>query len=428
MDTGMRDYLNKLPEAVQGFIRLAGETAVSRKTSVYLVGGFVRDLLIGVNNLDLDFVVESDAIAFAESMNLSLKARLTRHKRFGTATITTADGFKMDFATSRTESYPGPAHLPVVSPGLLKDDLRRRDFTINAMAIEITPSGFGRLIDFFGGKEDLKNRKVRVLHDSSFIDDPTRILRAVRFEQRYGFNIERHTFELLKDAASRDMLSAVQPQRTRDELVLLLKEKEPVRYIRRMDNLYGFKFLHPGFKINKTTFRLLSRVSVRIRYFRNVYAGRRHLDAWLIYLSAILMQLEAREINSFCRKFGFTSGETKRILSCKTILPRLRRQLFKKGIRPSRIYRLLEPLSYEAIVFMDAKYAEATVRRRISDFLSAYNGIKIHINGEDLKKLGLKPGPDYQKIFSLVLNARIDGRVKTRDEELCLIKNIVKIK
>jgi len=428
MDTDMKGYLQKLPEAVQGLVKLAGETAASRGGSIYLVGGFVRDLLLRVDNLDLDFVVESDAIAFAESMSLHLKAKLTRHKRFGTATVTTADGFKMDFATSRTESYPQPAHLPVVSPGLLKDDLRRRDFTINTMALEITPSGFGRLIDFFSGKEDLKYRRIRVLHDLSFIDDPTRILRAVRFEQRYGFNIEKRTLRLLKEAASGNMLSAVQPQRTRDELILFFKEREPVRYVRRLNNLYGFGFLHPKLKINKTTFKLLACVSKEVRHFRDVYAKRRRLDAWLIYLGAILDRLKAKEINSVCRKFGFSGGETKRILSCKTVSPQIKRQLLKKPMRPSRICRLLEPLSYETIVFISAKHGEKIIRKRISDFLSVYNGVKTHVNGEDLKKLGLKPGPGYQKIFSFILDARIDGKVKTKDEELYLIKKLVKIK
>jgi tRNA nucleotidyltransferase (CCA-adding enzyme) len=238
----MRNRLHKLPQEIKDLIYLASNIATENNMPVYLVGGFVRDLLLEVKNLDLDFVIEGDGIKFAEDLATILKARLIRHRRFGTATIVlnpvrvitsfsrlpiVSRGVKIDIATARRETYPRPASLPLVTRGTLEDDLARRDFSVNAMAISITKKDFGKLVDFFCGKDDLQHKKVRILHSLSFIDDPTRMLRAIRFEQRYNFKIEPHTLKLLKVAAAIKMLEKVQPQRLRDELILILKEAHP---------------------------------------------------------------------------------------------------------------------------------------------------------------------------------------------------------
>ncbi|MDD4894296.1 MAG: hypothetical protein PHW54_03160, partial [Candidatus Omnitrophica bacterium] len=236
----MKKYLSKLPKEIRDFISVAGDVAFSCGMPVYLVGGFVRDLILGVDNLDLDIVVEGDGIKFAELLSLKLNAGLTLHRRFGTATLIIDKYFKVDIATARREYYPEPAHLPEVTCGTLKDDLIRRDFTINAMAVSINRRDFGTFIDCFGGKKDLAAKKIRVLHDLSFIDDPTRILRAIRFEQRYSFRIEPKTLKLLREAKRLKMLEKVQPQRLRDELILLLKENKPLKQLRRIKELIGF--------------------------------------------------------------------------------------------------------------------------------------------------------------------------------------------
>jgi len=202
----MREYLSRLPYEIRDLVHRASGLARETNLSAYIVGGLVRDLLLGFKNFDLDIVVERDGIRFAEKFAAILKARLIRHRRFGTATVICRCGLKVDIATARREYYPQAGGLPVVSPGTLEDDLLRRDFTINAMAISINRADFGRIIDLFDGRSDLRDKKIRILHDLSFIDDPTRILRAIRFEKRYSFSIEANTLRLLKEASRKNML------------------------------------------------------------------------------------------------------------------------------------------------------------------------------------------------------------------------------
>jgi len=456
----MKNIVNKLPKELKDLIRLASRIASIKRMPVYLVGGFVRDLLLGVGNLDLDIVVEGSGIEFAEELADSLKARLIRHRRFGTATIlyirgqktapfrvrinngrsvfrskkpwTSASGaslkphLKIDIASARREFYPEPAHLPVVSPGTLKDDLFRRDFTINSMAISINRENFGKLIDFFKGKPDLDNKKIRILHKVSFIDDPTRILRAIRFETRYDFRIEPETLQLLKKAIRQKMLEKVHPQRTRDDLILMLKEKHPLREIRRLDQLVGFDFISPHTVISKKTYTLLNSLEKEINWFKNIYHNRRLLDSWLMYFMGLIDSLDTRKVKDICRKFAFRKGEEKRILSYKNIKDKLISGLNRKEVKPSKIFSFFEPLSYEVILLLKAKYNHPRIQKHIEDFFKYYNSTRICICGEDLYKLGMLPGPGYKKIFSKVMDAKLNGLVRTKREELLLIEKLIK--
>ncbi|MFA5362221.1 MAG: hypothetical protein WC335_03095, partial [Candidatus Omnitrophota bacterium] len=236
----MKKLLERLPKDLLDLVYLARDAAEERGYNAYLVGGFVRDLLLGVKNFDLDFVIEQDGIVVAEIMAQRLKAKLVRHHRFGTAALIRGQHHhKIDIATARKEQYLCPASLPQVSPGTLKDDLFRRDFTINALAVAVNGHSFGTLIDYYGGRNDLRDRKIRILHEESFIDDPTRILRGIRFEQRFDFTIEPGTRRRLRDAVRRGMLEQVQPQRLRDDLILMFKEACPLKEIRRIDRKSG---------------------------------------------------------------------------------------------------------------------------------------------------------------------------------------------
>jgi tRNA nucleotidyltransferase (CCA-adding enzyme) len=424
----MEEYLKKLSKEIRDLIYLARDTAAKNGMSVYLVGGFVRDLILGVKNLDLDIVVEGNGIQFAEVFAKGLNSRLIRHRRFGTATVMINPKMKVDIATARKEFYPKPAQLPEVTGGSLKDDLFRRDFTINAMAISINTGDFGRLIDIFNGEKDLGNKYIRVLHSLSFIDDPTRILRAIRFEKRYDFKIESGTLKLLKEAVKERILEKVSPQRLRDELILVLKEDEPLKYIKRVKDLAGLDFISPGLSVFKKTYSLLDTIKKEIGWFEKHYPSRRQIDAWLIYLMGIIDTLNINEVRVLFRKFVFLKGEEKRILSYKKIALRFIRQLCGKKIRPSRIFDLLEPLSYEVIILLRAKYKNPVLKRHIADFFSNYNGMRICVSGDDLHRLGVAPGPYYQKIFTQVLKAKLEGQLRTKEEELALIRKLIKNK
>ncbi len=392
----------------------------------YLVGGCVRDLILGVKNLDLDIAVEGDGIKFAEDCALALQAKIIRHRRFGTATLLIKPNLKVDVATARKEFYPQPASLPVVTPGTLRDDLRRRDFTVNAMAISIIERDFGRLIDFFGGKSDLIHRRIRTLHDLSFIDDPTRILRAIRFEKRYNFRIETETLSHLKAATRLKMLEKVHPHRLRDELILILKEEEPLRQIKRIQELAGFAFISPRLTISDSNYKRLCSIKRGIEWMKKNYPERRRLDTWLIYFMAMIDSFSLRDIRDICRKFALRRGDEKRMFSYKKLKPAFIKELGRAKIRPSRIFSLLEPLSYEVIILIKAKYKNRRLQKNIEDFFQIYNGMHVLISGDDLYQMGIAPGPYYKKIFTQVLEAKLGGIIKTKEQELALIRRLLR--
>lgn len=203
-----------------------GQVADECNTRIFVVGGFVRDLLLGVQDVDIDIVVEADAINFAKILADRFGVKFIKHEGFKTATLE-KNGFRIDLATARKEYYKKPAVLPTVKPGTIKEDLFRRDFTINAMAISLNKGSFGELVDFFGGLADLKNKKIRVLHEKSFIDDPTRILRLLRFKHRLGFKVERRTQELMRKAIESGIFQKLKKQRIKKEIELILKEPGP---------------------------------------------------------------------------------------------------------------------------------------------------------------------------------------------------------
>jgi len=415
--------LDKIPHELKGLINDLKGQAATAGLGAYLVGGFVRDLVLKVKNLDLDIVVEGDGIKFAERFADLRDGKITAHKRFGTATVLLKSGIKIDFSSVRREVYAKPAHLPVVSSGSLRDDLFRRDFTINAMAVSLNA---GRIVDFFNGRKDLKRKKIRILHNLSFKDDPTRILRGIRFEQRLNFRIEPLTLKLLKEAVKLRLLERVHPHRTRDDLILVLKEQNPLKEIRRIKELVGFRFIHPGLKFSAKTYAYLKSLEKEVKWFAKNYPQRRGLDTWLIYLIGLLDSLNPPAIRNICKKFGLRKGEEKRILSYKRAGRAFIADLSSLGIKPSRIFALLEPLSYETIISLRAKYNNPVLRRHIADFLEIYNGMCILVSGNDLHCLGLPPGPRYRKIFAYVLSAKLNGEVKDKEEEMSLIKRLLK--
>ncbi len=421
----MKKYLEKLSPELINLIELSRDISGRLDCGAYLVGGFVRDLILGVPNFDLDIVIEGDGIKFAEKLALNLGAKLVCHKRFGTATILLKHHFKIDIATARREHYPHPGSLPVVSSGELRDDLSRRDFTINALAIKINKDEFGRFVDLFDGKKDLESKKIRILHELSFIDDPTRILRAIRFKERYDFSFEKNTGILLKAAVKKKMLEKVEPQRLRDEIMLMLKEKEPLKHIRSLEKNAGFGFINSHLKISKETINLFVSLKKELVWFNSNFPHHRQIDTWLVYLTALIEKLPLPEMKCLLKKFVFRKGEEKRVLMYQDIKNKAAFGLSTKLIQPIRIYHLLEPLSYEVILLIRAKFKNKLLRKHIEDFFAIYNNVRIHVNGDDLRSLGVKPGPLYQKVFRKILNAKLNGEVGSHAEELELAEELL---
>ncbi len=415
-----------LPKGIMRLLRKIGRRANEHGYSAFVVGGLVRDLVLNVRNLDLDVVIEGDAIRLANVLAKDLRGTLVIHRRFGTASIFTHDGLKIDCATARKEVYEAPAALPTVEFSSLKSDLIRRDFTINAMAVSLNGENFGQLIDFFGGERDLCQGRIKVLHDSSFIDDPTRIFRAVRFEQRFGFRIDTHTDDLIKDAARQEMFDKTETQRIRDELMLIMKEPDPIKALRRMDELHELAFIHPRIRFSAEMERFLGSIRGAADWFEGISFRKRAIDEWILYLMALVDDLSYTELKELCRKFVFTNRDTLRLLSLKEMYPVVVEVLGKeRGLAASRAYTLLEPLAYEVILAIMAKTQSARVRKEIEKFFAASHGTRLRMKGDDLKRLGLEPGPQYKKILDKVLHKKIDGYLKTKRDELGCAKGLI---
>ncbi|MCQ9206743.1 MAG: DHHA1 domain-containing protein [Omnitrophica bacterium] len=426
-----------LPWQIVNMLRDIGVKAEREGYKAYVVGGFVRDLLLGVRNLDVDIVVEGNAIAFAKRLAALYGGSLVSYKKFGTAAIFmdwpkgmrrpsgSLPRFKLDFATARKESYAKPAALPSVEFSSLKNDLHRRDFTINAMAASLNRASFGRLIDLFGGARDLENGIIKVLHDASFIDDPTRIFRAVRFEQRLGFNIDNYTERLIKHAMREGMFFKTQDQRIRDELMLMLKEEKPIRAILRMKELDELRFIHKNISVPESMRSLFAGIKSEFKKYGWNKNSRAFADLRVVYLMAILSSLKPGEIKAVCEKFVFRRTDRVKLLAFKSRGQKIRSALSLKYLSPSKIYRILEPLSREELIFQAARPGSARLRERIRAFLTAYSKVKIKIGGKDLKKLGMKPGPLYSRILRKALYEKLDGKLKTKKDELEFAKRHV---
>jgi tRNA nucleotidyltransferase (CCA-adding enzyme) len=414
-------------EATMILLKRIGNLSKSMGYKAYLIGGTVRDLLLGTENLDIDIVIEGKAIEFAERLARELHADILSHKRFGTATVTTPEYLKIDFATARKETYAKPAALPTVEFATLKDDLIRRDFTVNAMAISLNDHEFGTLIDFFDGVSDLSGKAIRALHNKSFIDDPTRILRAVRLEQRLKFAIEPHTASLIRKSIEKEIYKKVEEPRLRDEIVLILKEKDPLKIIKRLDEFAALKVIHPRLKANKNMKELIASVDEACLWYQDNSPKRRSLEKWLIYLMALFNDISYDGTLYFCNKFELRRGDTLRIMSYKNDGGRILKTLnAKRKILPSKIYHLLEPLSHEVMLLLMAVSRSDTGRGRIKEFFHKYNGMRPLIRGEDLKALGVKAGPHFGKIMERVLDKKLDGKLKSKEKEIEYAKKLVK--
>ncbi|MFH1875581.1 MAG: hypothetical protein ABH865_01655 [Candidatus Omnitrophota bacterium] len=381
---------------------------------IYLVGGVVRDLLLAKEIIDLDLVVEGDAIKLASEFARVAHKELRRHHAFGTATVYYG-AHKIDFATARKETYASQAVLPRVTPAALRDDLLRRDFTINAMAISLNREDYGLRIDFYGGQHDLKKGLIRVLHANSFRDDPTRIIRAVRFMNRFGFRIEPRTRVLAARARQEHALALVHPHRLRDEIVLLLKEPDPWKCLVSIEKMYGLSFI-ANVRLTQESRKLFGRIRQALGVYQKNFSQHRPLDIWLLYLSAVLMRPSVRAVDMFFSTFDFRRGERVRVLSIKKYITKVK--ILARPVTTHRIYRLLNPLSFEAIVFLYSFHTNARLRANIRYFLNSLAHVRLKVRGEDLKRIGIKPHTAYGGLLEKLLDVVLDQGLATKEEEI----------
>lgn len=419
----------QLSPRVTRILRDLGEVGAELALPVYAVGGFVRDLLLEIDNFDIDVTVEGDGILFAETFAARFGCRCKSHRKFGTAVIVFPDGFKIDVASTRIEYYQSPGALPTVERSSLKADLYRRDFTINTLAIRLNTPEFGVLLDYFGAQRDIQERVLRVLHNLSFVEDPTRVFRAIRFEQRLGFHIAKHTENLIKNAVRMNFLEKLGGKRLLTELVLIFREKEPLRAVERIAELGLLRFIHPDLRLTQASRRLLEETQQIVSWFDLLFLERKY-EKWAVYFLALCDPLPFEQFRGACTRLSVSEHYREKLLDARQkaweVLEEMRaRRARGGGMEPSEIYAWLRELPVELLLYMMARTVSEEVKKAISLYFTQLQNVRTQINGDDLKKMGVPPGPQYKKILDAVLSARLNNRVRSREDELRLITELM---
>lgn len=410
--------MEQLPKEVVRMLRDLGELAERLHFKAYAVGGFVRDLLLRHPNFDIDIVVEGDGIEFAKNYAKEHGIRARCHKKFNTAVLIFPDDKRVDVASSRFEYYQYPAALPIVEFSSLKMDLYRRDFTINTLALSLNPGEFGRLIDFFAGQRDLKEKCIRVLHNLSLVEDPTRILRAIRFEQRFGFKIGKQTATLIRSAVRMGLIQKLGGRRFFHEIQLILMEDNPIPALRRMGEFGVLPALSSKLSFDQKAEDLFNRLREVISWYRLSFLDE-PLERWWVYLLGLLSSVPQDRLENVWERLQLTPGQRDRMaLICQKSGELLKGFFQLPEYRPSDIYRVLQPFRPEELLFMMGRAQNEEVRRAISHYFHRYRHVQTELRGRDLKALGVPPGPIYRAILDELLDARLNGVVKNRQEEM----------
>ncbi|HAW50618.1 TPA: hypothetical protein DCX16_06690 [bacterium] len=399
-------------KVMRNLIEKARMVADSMDVFCYVIGGFVRDIIIGEIHRSLDLLIVGDGVEFAKRFSsLFPKSHIALHHRFKTANITLEDGTQIDIATSRSETYKRPGALPDVKAASLKKDLKRRDFTINTLAVLINKKYKGRLVDIFSGMDDIKERKIRILHPKSFIDDPTRIFRAIRFESRLGFRMDTETEKMAKESINMNALSHISRERIRNELFFILSDERPQRALVRLKELGVLSTIYPRLSVDEKGFMDAYDAFLQISIFGE------EIDISIINLMVLTDKLSSEELENFLSHLKFKvdiKKKLKEIRKKKGIVTFLRRKYLKN----SEIYEKLKDISIEGLIYLMSKTKNKLVKKRIFLFLTSLKDEKIYLSGDDLKAFGIKPGPIYRKLLKNLFHLKLDGVIKTRDDEI----------
>jgi tRNA nucleotidyltransferase (CCA-adding enzyme) len=397
--------------------------------TLYLVAGFVRDLILARPNRDIDFVVEDDAIAFANALAATFGGRVHSYAPFRTAKwflgeatldemgipdVAALHCDTIDFATARNEFYEHPTALPSVYSGSIKLDLHRRDFTINTLAVQLSPRAtMWRLLDFYGGLADLNAGLIRVLHSLSFIDDPTRILRAVRFSERLGFAIEPDTAALIANACP--MLGRITGERVRNELALLLHEAHPSRGLRKLDALGALAGIHPGFRVSAR----LSETLPKARDPQIPWALEEPIEAIALKWHVVFAHVPAGEVVAIARRLLFSDREARSFALAAELVQHVAPDLAALE-RPREVYLRLQPAN-EVVLVAAYLAGDSATQDAVRLFANDLRHRRIHTNGETLRQMGIAPGPAYRRLLKALHMARLDGEITTADDEKTLL-------
>jgi tRNA nucleotidyltransferase (CCA-adding enzyme) len=385
-----------------------------RAENVYLVGGTIRDILLGEESFDIDVAVEGDAIGFAYALATALGGRATPHHKFGTAVVSYGDGEHIDVVTTRTEFYDAPGALPAVERAGLREDLYRRDFTINAMAASLAANDFGRLVDPFGGRADLEAHVLRVLHNLSFIDDPTRIFRGIRYEARHGFRFDEHSARLVRGCIEMGLVGDLSSSRLRDELVALLEDPGAAAGIRRLGELGADRAIHPHLRGDEAAADLFSR-AVSLRDELGI-----DLPTWRIGLAALAQEMTSDEAYGWLERLKVRRRDADRIVGAVTVGLRIVERLREESLEPAQVVGLADAFSPDAPLLALAHEDRLELRA----YFSRLRDVDLEIGGADLIAMGLAESPRIGDILDEVRRRKLNGELDGRDAELAAAREL----
>ena len=386
-----------------------------RAGHVYLVGGTVRDILLGEESFDVDIAVDGDAIEFACALAATLEGRMTTHQKFGTAVVLYGVDERVDVVTTRTEFYDAPGALPTVERAGLRVDLFRRDFTINAMAVSLQPADFGRLVDPFGGRADLDARLLRVLHDLSFIDDPTRIFRAIRYEARYGLRLEEHSARLARACIEMGLVGDLSSARLRDELQTLLEDPGAVGGVIRLGELATDHAIHPRLRADKEAAELFER-ALKLRDELRV-----GVPAWRIGLAVLGRDMTSEEAYGWLKRLKLRRRDVDRVAGAITVAPRIAERIRTEKLDPAEIVALADPFGPDAPLLALAREDVPALR----EYFTRLRDVRIEIGGSELATLGLSESPRVGEVLAELRRRKLNGEIDGRDSELEAARELI---
>uniref|UniRef100_B8J011 Polynucleotide adenylyltransferase region n=1 Tax=Desulfovibrio desulfuricans (strain ATCC 27774 / DSM 6949 / MB) TaxID=525146 RepID=B8J011_DESDA len=427
---------DRLPASAKNLLHLAGRLGRDLGLPVYAVGGFVRDLLLNRANQDIDLVVEGNGIALAKALAAELGGRVREHQEFLTSVVIFKDAegreSRIDVATARLEYYEYPAALPTVELSSIKMDLFRRDFSINALAVRLDSTPFGQLVDFFGGQRDIKERIIRVLHTLSFVEDPTRCLRAVRFEQRYDFRIGAGSEKLIKNAMGLKLMDRLSGPRLFHEFKLICDEENPLACLERLDQLGILPAIAQQLALTPGKRKILEELQDMLSWYRLLYFEKMP-QPWLVYFLGLCHGLPYVETSVLYRRMGLPENKRNDILGqreqMRTVRGRLENRQKRQGVQEFKVsvlHGLLAPLSLESLLYLMAETNDEGLQKNLSRYITQWRHEKVDITGEDLKNMGLSPGPLFSQILRAVLQAKLDGETPGREEQLALARSLAR--
>jgi tRNA nucleotidyltransferase (CCA-adding enzyme) len=415
----------RLTKHIVNILKTIGKAASELGYDAYVVGGFVRDLFLYRPNEDIDIVIEGDGIRFAKTYSKLMGARIHAYEKFGTAVIIFPDEFKIDVASARMEYYSFPAALPIVEMSSIKLDLFRRDFTVNTLAIHLNPNKFGILIDFFGAQKDIKEKVIRVLHNLSFVEDPTRVFRAIKFEQRFGFSIGKLTAGLITNAIKMDFFKRLSGRRVFTELRQLLEEDNPTPALIRLHEYDLLRVIHQSISLTKDLIALFNSVKKVLFWYDLLFLEESYMK-WAVYFLALIRHSDKETTDEICEQLEMAPRY--RVIFRKERFEAERCIFWLERNMPvsnSTLYKRVSVFRTELILYIMATTKQKRVKKAISNYFTQLRYINTSLTGKDLLKMGLKPGPIYREVLQAVLDAKLNGLLKTRNDELIFAHDYV---